>query len=439
MKQILLILPWLELGGADTFNLDLLAQLAAKGYRSTLLTTARSSHPWRELFAATSDSIVDLTAFSTHEWPARLVQIARDCGCTNVLVSHSRFGYHILPYLRAHLPTVAFVDYCHIEEDWGEGGFPTLSVRFRDSLDQQIVSSNHLRQRMIAHGTTPERVSVATTNIDADLWNPAAYSRSELRRALQLGYATPVVLYAARLVRQKQPLLALDVMRDVVRMRPDTVFLIAGDGQFAPYVRGFIRAHRLEQNIRMLGPQPAERMRELLAASDLFFLPSQHEGISLAIYEAMAMAVVPVSAAVGGQAELVTPETGILVEHGPHERQAYVRALETLLAEPDRRHTMGEAARQRITASFRLDQMGERMADLLEQAHKRRARSDQPTTAEALASAKAAVALAQAEAAHTTLINRPLRRWARTRFWQAVERGAWWLVPLLERLRWDVV
>lgn len=437
-KHLLLILPWLEFGGADKFNLDLVGELARRGWRTTIITTIACSHSWHALFAQQSDAIIDLAAYPRHERPVRLVQIARECGCHAILVSHSSFGYQVLAYARAHLPTVAFVDYCHMEEAWGDGGFPALSVDSHHTLDLQIVSSQHLRQWMTARGANPNNVHVASTNIDTPDWNPNTYEQSTIRQSLQIDPAAPVVLYAARLARQKQPLLALYVMRDVVRARPNAVFLIAGDGQFAPFVRGFIRAHRLERNIRFLGPQPAERVRELLAATDVLFLPSEIEGISLTVYEAMSMGVVPVSAAVGGQAELVTPETGILIQRGSRERTAYTQALLALIDTPARRQAMSTAARTRVETHFQLDQMGERMVELFQLARLRRATSTQPTAAQALASAQRAIAQAEADAAHTTQLDQPLRRWARTLFWRAVERGAWWLVPALERLRWDV-
>ena len=456
--NLLLLLPHLALGGADKFNLDLLGQLRAHGWRCTAVTTRSGPHSWRAAFAAVADEIIELAEFAPAEQPIRLVQLARDRGYDMVLISNSAVGYASLPYLRAHLPTVAFADYCHMEEPDIGGGYPRMSVDAAASLDLQIVSSQHLRDLMAGQGSDEHnqpntlarrfsaghaadagnsaQIQVCTINIDANDWNAADYDRVAIRAVLGVALDAPVVLYAGRLARQKQPLLALAVMREVVRQRPNTVFLIAGDGQFAPYVRGFVRAQRLERHIRFLGPQPSERMRDLLAASDILFLPSQMEGISLAIYEAMAMGVVPVSADVGGQRELVTPEVGVLVQRGPNERRDYTAALLALIDDPQRRQSLGAAARLRVATHFRLNQMSQRMLELFELARERHAAAPRPVSAAAaLASARAAVALAEAEAAAQVQIDRPLRRWLRNLFWQAVERGAWLLVPALERVR----
>lgn len=436
MSHLLLIVPWLSMGGADKFNLDLLRQLALRGWGATLVTTKEGEHPWRDLFARECADIVDLASIPAQQRPEQLAELATGRRADVVLIAHSDFGYHALPYLRARHPSAAYVDYCHMEEQWGNGGYPRLSLDLAAALDLQIVSSAHLREWYIERGCQPNHVAVATTNIDPADWNPARYSRADIRAQLGIAQGAPVALYAGRLARQKQPLLAMEVMRDVAMARPDAVFLIAGDGQFAPYVRGFVRAQRLGRQIRFLGAQPSARMRELLAASDVLFLPSQMEGISLAIYEAMAMGVVPLSAQVGGQAELVTPETGVLVRRGPDERAAYARQLRALLGDMARTRRMAAAARQRVEQHFHLDQMGDRMDVLLAEALRRHRQQPRPPISEAQARESAHKARAEAtrNQQQSEQINRPLRRHARQLFWWAVEHGAWPLVAIREKL-----
>ena len=69
------------------------------------------------------------------------------------------------------------------------------------------------------------------------------------------------------------------------------------------------------------------RIKDLLNAADIFFLPSQMEGISVAIYEAMSMGIVSVGADVGGQSELVTETCGFLIKRDAQEREHYVGCL----------------------------------------------------------------------------------------------------------------
>ena len=100
-----------------------------------------------------------------------------------------------------------------------------------------------------------------------------------------------------------------------------------------------------------------------MKSADLFFLPSEWEGVAVSIYEAMACGVAVVGADVGGQRELVTPECGVLIAKGnaQHEVDAYARVLAELLANPSELKKMGAAGRARVSAGFQLDEMGQNM------------------------------------------------------------------------------
>ncbi len=431
-RHLLCLYPWLALGGADKFNLDMIACLTDYGWRVTIVTTQPGLHHWRDDFARLTDDIIDLTMYRPEEYPAQLTEIIRSHSIDCVLVSHSSVGYELLPYLRAHLPHMTYVAYCHfVEPNWGDGGYPRMGLTFAPVLDLQIVSSHTLKQWMCERGADNDRIAVCTTNIDTTIWDPARYDRQELRSQLGIPQSAPVVLFAARLERQKQPLLALSVIKQVAAQSRDAHFLVAGDGQFANCMRGFLRWHGLEQRVRLLGALRNDRVRELLALSDIFFLPSEMEGISLTIYEAMAMRVVPVSVAVGGQAELVTPACGVLIPPQPRAQQLYAEELLRLLPDPALMQQMSHAARQRVVNHFGLDKMGARMNDLLIKAEVLHQTHPSPPI-----SAKAAHAAAQAAIDRARQVTRQtIRRRLRVLYWNIADGEGWWLVFLVEKIR----
>jgi hypothetical protein len=80
--------------------------------------------------------------------------------------------------------------------------------------------------------------------------------------------------------------------------------------------------------------------------------------------------LVPVAADVGGQAELVTPECGMLIPLSSPEKSvpAYADALRSLIQDSAMRQQMGRAARNRITSTFTLDHMGDGMQRILAEA-----------------------------------------------------------------------
>ena len=139
---------------------------------------------------------------------------------------------------------------------------------------------------------------------------------------------------------------------------------------------------------------PNRRVRQLMQAADLFFLPSEWEGIALSIYEAMSCGLAIVGADVGGQRELVTPDCGVLVPRSSaaEEAAAYADAIAGLIADAARLRAMGHASRSRIEAEFRLEQMGDRIAELLAGVVARGSQAAVPSAADAEESRARAVA-----------------------------------------------
>ena len=327
--RLLMIVPWLTVGGADKFNLDVLEQLTAQGWEVSLATTLTGDSSWLPQFARFTPDIFILHHFlRLPDYPRFLRYLIRSRQFDLVMITNSELGYLLLPYLRAHCPEVPFVDYCHMEEEeWKNGGYPRLAVEYQYLLDMNIVSSAHLRDWMHKRGADPEHIHVCYTNIDAERWQPLpAARRIAVRHALGVteGIADdiPIVLYAARICEQKQPRVFADTLVQLHQHTANWLAVVAGDGPELDWLRRFVKRHGLSDHVQLLGAVSNDYVAELMAVADIFFLPSQREGIALSIYEAMASGLPIVGADVGGQRELVTPECGRLITPDTPQAQA---------------------------------------------------------------------------------------------------------------------
>jgi glycosyltransferase involved in cell wall biosynthesis len=131
----------------------------------------------------------------------------------------------------------------------------------------------------------------------------------------------------------------------------------AGDGETRAKVEGMLDEHRLRDRVRMLGNVPHGKLVASLEAGDydLAVLAStedgdEHEGIPVALMEAMAVSLPVVTTRTGSIPELVTAECGIVVEQ--RDVGALADAIGALLADPERRRRLGAAGRERVTAEF---------------------------------------------------------------------------------------
>jgi len=380
--RLLLITPWMTLGGADKFNLDLLPRLRASGWEITVATTLSGDHALLPEYAAHTPDLFPLSHFlELVDYPRFLTYLIESRSPDVVLVSNSELGYRLLPYLRSRCPEAAYVDFCHSEaEHWINGGYPRLSVEYQEVLDLTVTASAHLRNWMIARGGDGERIHVCYANVDAEAIRPDPEVRVRVREELQLATDKPVILFVGRVSDDKQPDVLAETMLSLHERGAPFQLVLAGDGPDLQKLRGFFDEHKLADRVRLLGAVEHDRLGEIYAAADIVFLPSRSEGIALVLYEAMAAAIPVVAARVGGQAELVTAETGILVPRGTvaEEVEWYADAIAPLLADAGLRERMGRAARSRIEQSFQIGRLGERMEELLELATQMRQGDPRP-------------------------------------------------------------
>jgi len=376
--HLLFIVPHFELRGADKFNLNLIRQLRLeRGYEVSVVATRISANPWLHEFETLAPDVFVLNHFlEVGDFPLFLRYLINSRQPDVVFLSNSLLGYQLLPYLRAHFPRLPFVDYLHMEqEDWMAGGYPRCSLHYHTQLHRTIVSSNHLKDWLVSRQGEAGAIEVCYTNIDAKHWRRDRFDLPALARKWQVDATRPLILYAGRICDQKQPRVFGQVMARLAREHPAFTALVAGDGPDLPQLKELIQREHVKQ-VRFLGAVPNGAMTELLALSDIFFLPSQWEGISLALFEAMAMGAVPLGAAVGGQAELVTPDCGVLIRRGPDEVAAYTSALLRLLRDSQTRTRMAAAARRRVEEHFPLHRLGARIHEVFEAARAAAARGE---------------------------------------------------------------
>jgi glycosyltransferase involved in cell wall biosynthesis len=142
------------------------------------------------------------------------------------------------------------------------------------------------------------------------------------------------VIYCGRLSREK----GVDLLVEVARL-VDANLIVVGGG---PLERELRELARDNPRVRFTGPLPRSETLKLVKGSDVFVLPSRHEGLSTALLEAMAMGVPVVATRVGGNPELVEHgETGLLVEPEPGQLAG---AISLLLEDRDLAKRLAENA-----------------------------------------------------------------------------------------------
>jgi len=223
-------------------------------------------------------------------------------------------------------------------------------------VSQWVTVSDDLRRWLVERVGIPA-ARVVTIHNGVDTTRFVEGDRERAREALGLPPASPVVGTVGRLDPVKDHLGLVDAFRRIRARRPDAVLVIAGDGPLRDALRRAVTAAGLGAAVRLLGERAD--VPRVLAALDVFVLPSLAEGISNTVLEAMACGLPVVATRVGGNPELVEDGvTGRLV--AARQPAALSAAVLEYLDDPVLARLHGKAGRQRAVAEFSLERMATR-------------------------------------------------------------------------------
>jgi len=122
--------------------------------------------------------------------------------------------------------------------------------------------------------------------------------------------------------------------------------VIAGNGEHAELERR-IRLHALGGVVEVRSWLKPEERDALLASAEAFILPSYHEGLPMALLEAMAWGLAPIVTPVGSIPELIDSEmNGLLTQ--PGDLSGLAAAIERVALDAELRGRIGAAARRRV-------------------------------------------------------------------------------------------
>ena len=178
-------------------------------------------------------------------------------------------------------------------------------------------------------------------------------ARREARRDLGLPAGAAVISTVGRLTAIKQHRLFLDTVKRVLIAHPNTIAVIAGDGELWNDLNAYAASQGIADRIRMLGWR--RDLATIYAATDVFLLTSRNEGTPVALIEAMASGVPGVSTDVGGVKDVMGTDTGRTAPFG--DADGLARAIGELLAAPALRSEMGARARARVLAHYDINRL----------------------------------------------------------------------------------
>jgi len=235
-----------------------------------------------------------------------------------------------------------------------------LALRAAIALSGRTVAVSEPLARQISRDLwlRPSRIAVIPNGVPY-----APPEKTTLRAELRLGSADRLLVSVGNLYPVKGHRHLIEALSRLLPRHPRLHLAIAGRGELADALSVQARETGVADRVHLLGLRAD--IGAVLAAADVFALPSLSEGLPLALLEAMFAGCPIVATDVG--------EVGVALAHGaagllvaPADSAALAAALDEVLSQPRRALDLGERARRRAVAEYEVSRMVHRYVGVYE-------------------------------------------------------------------------
>jgi glycosyltransferase involved in cell wall biosynthesis len=232
--------------------------------------------------------------------------------------------------------------------------------------DAVIAISAQIHEELLKRGVASTRIVPIPNGVSLRKFRPiGATDRTALRARLGIPNDRLIVLYAGRLARAKGVPLLIDAWPTLFANHPHLYLVVVGSGNRSfddceAQVKERVQQMGLERDVAFF-PE-TDSVGDYLQAADAWVFPTEYEGFSLALAEAMGCALTVLATSVGAAPQLIQHgRNGFLFP--PLETQALIDVFEEALRVRDQWPAIGAAAREAVMP-YDLDSIATRYAEL---------------------------------------------------------------------------
>lgn len=343
-------------GGSGVVATELGIQLAERGHTIHFVSYAipfRLSRVYDNVhFHAVEQSTYPVFEFNlyTLALASKLVEVAT-YESLDILHMHYAIPHAISGYLAREIigkRNIKLVTTLHGTDSTLVGLEPSYLPLMRFSTmhsDGVTAVSQFLRDSTLRTYNIEKEIEVIPNFVETDIYKPGNGSHFKERIAPN---GEKILAHISNFRPVKRVADVIRIFKEVHSTIPSKLVLV-GDGPDRSECEILCRELQICNDVHFLGKQDA--LHEILAASDLFLLPSQSESFGLSALEAMSCGVPVISSSVGGLPEVnIHSVTGYVAELGDIGRMS--RYAIELLSQPSKYEQFSKAARRRAVEHF---------------------------------------------------------------------------------------
>lgn len=368
--RVLHVISDRERRGAQLFAVALSKQLNQLGHQSTVKALVRD----RDVDGDAQGSQLDLPAFGQSRFSIRGIRALRQAmtevdvtvahGSTTVLATAMAKNQYRLREADSETP-ISPVVIRQIGDTfaWADSAGKRARLKWAYRRAAAVVALSDLAKQRLSDGFALDDASTAVIPNGIEISTYSAVTNDErLHAKATFDLANKcTIAYVGALSHEK----GVDVLLDAIAELPEVhrvALLAAGDGPARASLTE--QSERLGIDVRFVGQ--LGDVRPVLAAADLFVLPSRTESMPAALVEAGAAGLACVATRVGSVSEIVNHEVnGLLV--APDDAGQLAAAIAALADDPTQRSAMGGAG-ERLAQRYSIERLAHDWVDALTEA-----------------------------------------------------------------------
>jgi glycosyltransferase involved in cell wall biosynthesis len=195
-----------------------------------------------------------------------------------------------------------------------------------------------------------EKVNFKLNTVLINNWIDTEYYKNEIAKKVNNDKLTFVSVGSCSQVKQHFKI--FELLLELKNNDIDFNYFHLGDGPLEVEEKATVTNYGLSSNVHFLGN--VENVRDYLAASDYFIMPSIYEGLSIACLEAMAMGVIPIVNNAPGLIDLIEDQTDGLIFNFDNFKEIRI-ALVDLMKNKKGFINLKKNAVKKVTNSFSLN------------------------------------------------------------------------------------
>lgn len=346
-------------GGAERVVAHLCKALAARG-AEVVAFLPRGTNGW--LGKELHDSPVSIQAFDRRQTfsPRFAGWLTRSLRSYRIDLAHSHeFTFAVHGAWSAWRRGIGHVTTIHGGRYWAGALRRRLLFRLAVGLGGEVAAVSETLRAQLAHDLRlpPRRIRYIPNGVPCDVTG----CREALRKELGLSDSDRLVVAIGNLYPIKGHRYLIEALARLRQRHPELHVAIAGRGDEEGPLREQAEALGMHDRVHLLGLRPD--VPDLLAAADVFAMPSLSEGLPMALLEAVFAQTPVVASAVGAIPDVLEHGVGGMLVP-PGESQRLAAAIDELLASPVAAAGMAAHARKNAIAIYSLDAMVERYLEV---------------------------------------------------------------------------